>query len=77
MSAKKYPIGTKIKYIGFCEKCGGNTGEIIKVYERSCRITLPHSHCLSAKTGSIVCNWSDIELLIKKNEQLLFGFMEE
>ena len=76
MSDKKYPIGTKVKYIGGCKSCGGHTGKVIQVYENVCRITLPHSSCSGASGGSITCVWSDIERLIKKNEQLLFAFTE-
>ena len=74
--AKKYPVGTKIRYIGYCKKCKGNTGEVVREYELSCRITLPHSRCNGVMNGTIVCSWRDIELLVKKNQQLLFSFME-
>ena len=73
---KTYPIGTKIKYVGYCKKCKDKTGKIMRVYEHSCRISLPQSTCTAATSGSIICNWDDIELLIKKNQQLLFAFMD-
>ena len=77
MVTKKYPIGTKVKYIGSCGSCSGHTGKVIRVYDNVCRITLPHSNCSGASGGSITCVWSDIERWIEKNEQLLFRFMSE
>jgi len=76
MATKKYPIGTKVKYIGSCRSCSEHTGKVIRAYDNMCRITLHHSNCSGARGGSITCVWSDIERLIKKNKQLLFAFME-
>lgn len=77
MDYKKYPVGTPIKYIGYCNKCKGNTGKIVEVRKLSCFITLPHSRCISASYGLLECNWSDVEPLLKKGEQLEFSFMEQ
>lgn len=78
MADKTYPIGTKIKYIGYCRKCDGKIGKVIKGYAHTCKITLPQSTCTSAVNmgGKIICSWSDVELAVRKNEQLLFSFME-
>lgn len=74
---KPYSVGMAIKYIGFCRECKNKVGKIIKVYNDCYCITLPHSKCSSMICGSFVCNQSDIELLVKKNQQLLFDFMEQ
>jgi len=76
MMDKTYPIGTNIKYIGYCRKCKGKTGKIIKAYDNCVRVSLPQSTCSGATSGSIVCRWPDVELLITKGQQLLFAFME-
>ena len=78
MNDKKYPIGTKIKYIGYCENCKNKIGEIIKVRENNCTIILPKSTCsMMKRLGRVTCSWSDIELAVRKNQQLLFAFMDE
>ena len=76
--SKTYPIGTKIKYIGYCKKCKGKTGKVIEVHNSTCTITLPQSTCNSAvdRGGTIICPWSDIIPALVKNQQLLFSFME-
>ncbi len=75
---KPYPVGTAIKYIGFCVKCRGKTGKIIGVGELNCWVVLPQSTCgIFTTQGKALVPWSDVELLTKKNEQLLFSFMEE
>jgi len=74
---KTYPIGTKIKYIGYCKKCKDKIGKIVEMRKNTCYITLPKSTCSAMRdTGKVMCNWSDVELAVRKNEQLLFSFME-
>lgn len=78
MATKRYPVGTKIKYNGYCTKCRGKIGEIVKVAENACYIVLPQSTCSAFdRNGKIVCSWSDIEPISVKNQQLLFAFMDE
>ena len=75
---KPYPIGTKIKYIGGCHKCKGKTGKVIRIYERTCSVTLPQSKCSTlCYNGTLTVSWCDVELLPQKNVQLEFAFMED
>ena len=76
--SKTYPIGTKIKYIGYCRTCDGKIGKVIENRESTCVITLPQSTCSAVINGggTIICSFSDIVPLIVKNQQLLFAFME-
>ena len=77
MSNKKYPIGTKIKYIGSCEGCKNKIGEIIEACENTCYVILPKSTCsMMENTGKVICSWSDIVPMLIKNQQLLFSFMD-
>ena len=77
MSNKKYPIGTKIKYIGYCKKCKGKIGKVVNIWDNGYNITLPQSLCTAAGPGkSIICSLSDIIPVSVKNQQLLFAFME-
>ena len=77
---KTYPIGTKIKYIGYCTKCKDKIGKVIKIHDSTYTITLPQSTCYAAvnRGGTIVCSWSDIVPVpvLVKGQQLLFSFME-
>ena len=77
MAIKKYPIGTKIKYVGHCKKCKGKVGKVVDIWDYGCNITLPQSLCRAAgQDKRLICSWSDIEPVSVKNEQLLFAFME-
>jgi len=77
MADKRYPIGTKVRYVGSCEQCKNTTGEIIYVFDCYCEVRLPESpHCASTSTGWVPVKWSDIEPLVLPNQQLLFSFME-
>ena len=74
---KTYPIGTKIKYIGYCKKCKDKTGKVVDIWDNGCHVILPQSLCSAAgPENRLTCTWSDIVPMIKKNEQLLFAFME-
>jgi len=76
--AKKYPVGTQIKYIGNCNKCKGKTGKIVGVGENTCEITLPQSSCgVFHYDNKMRCVWNHIEPLVIKGQQLLFSFMSE
>lgn len=78
MATKKYPIGTKIKYIGSCPKCKGHVGKVVEVSGASIYITLPQSLCRTFHFNNrIMCPWEDIEPVIVKGQHLLFAFMED
>ena len=78
MNAKKYPVGTKIKYIGHCAKCKGKAGKVVEVRGHICVITLPQSPCgVFHYNGTMQCPWQDIEPVAVKGEQLLFSFMSD
>lgn len=81
MATKKYPTGTKIRFIGSYFDCAGKVGRVVGIVNKSPLIYLPESECVSCfSTGrvpaTVQCNWYDIELLVEKGEQLLFSFME-
>jgi len=79
---EKYPIGTKIKYVG----CGGNGEDVSKVGKivgynlyNDPIIYLPTSNHISYYSTKTVpasweCIWNSIEILPQKNQQLLFDF---
>lgn len=75
---KTYPIGTKVKYIGYCGECKDKIGKVVEVYVSTCTITLPQSTCITALHGGgeIRVPWSEIIPVVVKNQQLLFDFME-
>ena len=74
---RTFPVGTAIKYIGYCAKCNNKLGKVVKVQGDTCFIVLPQSICSSfSKRDSLPVPWSDIEPAIKVGEQLLFSFME-
>jgi len=78
MATKKYPIGTLIRYMGYCTKCKGKVGKIVEIHDNYCYIVLPQSTCSTfTSTGKAMCSWDDLELLVKKNEQLEFAFMND
>lgn len=77
MTAKKYPVGTKIKYIEYCPKCKGKTGKVVEMVGEKCYITLPQSLCFAFRySNRMLCPWNEIEPLVVKGQQLLFEFME-
>ena len=83
---KKYPIGTKIKYVG--SKGWDSTGDIGKIgwivgyhHNSDPLIFLPESENISEchtrlRPVSWWTSWVNIEILPQKNEQLLFAFMD-
>lgn len=88
MSDKKYPIGTKIKYVEpdpthKAAKDIGKIGKIVGYHGWDWPVIfLPKSKHISSKStshtpASWACGWESIEVLLPKiNEQLLFSFME-
>lgn len=86
--AKKYPIGTKIKWVldaclanNIAKKDIGKLGVIVGYNKGDCPlIFLPKSEHLSSNSTQAVpiswwATWNTIEILPQKNEQLLFSFM--
>jgi len=83
--SKKYPIGTKIRFIskGSYDDFFDKTGTIVNIVHGYPVIYLPKSKfskqsCFSTrdKPATVQCGWEDIKLLVGKNQQLLFNFME-
>lgn len=77
---KKYPIGTKIKFIGSVCADVGKLGSIVGIDIRDSFpiIYLPKSISQFPYKGgkcSWFCGWDEIEPLMEKNQQLLFSFM--
>ena len=76
---KKYPVGTPIRYIGGNNDCG-KVGKIVGHNKwNDPLIFLPessHISCFSTlKTpASWQTSWGNIEILVQKNQQLLFDF---
>lgn len=86
--SKKYPIGTRIKFINPVDNDGGKLGFIVDYRDSGGpTIYLPtatkhikrnYNPTLSDGTKfSWHCQWKDIEILSQKNKQLLFDFMYE
>ena len=84
---KKYPIGTRIKYIepdptSQAAKDIGKIGRIVGYHDGDWPVIfLPESEHISRLSTSLVpaswaMGWESIEILSKKNQQLLFAFME-
>lgn len=74
---KTYPVGTKIKYVGYCNKCKGQIGKVIGMWDRGYNIILPQTLCKGVRSGgTFSCTWSEIIRVSVKNEQLVFAFME-
>lgn len=87
---EKYPIGTKIKWVldvrwmnDKAKKDVGKTGKIVGYDNRNCPfIFLPESkHFISNSTQAVLISWlsswKNLEILLQKNQQLLFAFMEQ
>ncbi len=80
---KKYPIGTKIRFMHKTLDTG-KIGTIVAFHGDSPTVYLPTS-CKHIENNYYPtydgvkitwhCGWNDIELLFQKNEQLLFEFM--
>lgn len=77
----KYPIGTKIKYRGCAIEDVGKKGTIVGYTATSVWIVVPNSYLALAVYGDSGHKWStnmaSLEILVHKNEQLLFDFMHE
>lgn len=81
---EKYPVGTKIKYIGnrwddTVDR--GKVGTIVNFHGAYPIIFLPKStHLSSFSTLEIPASWEvgwdSLKILPQKNQQLLFTFME-
>ena len=84
---KKYPIGTKIRFINKTIDTN-KTGTIVGLRPGSGRpvVFLPtaEKHIIENRYPTLSggtkftwkCGWDEIELLVQKNEQLLFSFMK-
>ena len=76
----KYPIGTRIRYKGCVEEDVGKEGKIVG-YESEfiVHIVVPGSRVAIDSYNDPLHSWTtfvtDIEVLIGKNQQLLFEFM--
>lgn len=84
----KYPIGTKIKFIGQCRRFNimngdiGKTGEIVGIENSYPLIYLPDSKVVSCFSTTdipvtIQCTWLNIEPAVAIGQQLEFDFMLE
>ena len=85
MSDKKYPIGTKIRYKRhngtLSEQLYGMTGKIVGIVDGLPLIYLPAASFVSGystkkRPATVQTSWDTIEILVVKNQQLLFAFME-
>ena len=85
MATKKYPIGTRIRFL-YNNEDEGKTGVITDVCESSLTIYLPTAEkhikrgyyptdCKGNKM-SWYCTWNQIEVIPQVGQQLLFSFME-
>lgn len=88
MEAKKYPIGTRVRYVESdpthaASKDIGKIGKIVGYHEHDWPIIfLPKSEHISrysesSKLASWATGWESIEILSQKNQQLLFDFAYE
>lgn len=85
MTVKKYPIGTKIRFINKNLDMG-KKGVIVGYHGSEPTIYVPtaHKHVEQNYYPTLsngirftwYCRWDDIEQLILPNQQLLFNFME-
>lgn len=80
MATKKYPIGTKIRFI-YNNYDRGKTGTIVglRKHDGCPYIYLPSGQLASSrcngKVYSYVCLWGHIERHVEIGEQLLFEFV--
>ena len=82
---KKWPIGTKIRFIHRTLDTG-KIGKIVAYHGGNPTVYLPtaekhikYNRCSIYKGVKITwhCGWDDIEILAVKNQQLLFDFAYE
>lgn len=76
----KYPIGTRIRYKGNCKADVGKEGRIVGWESNDViRIVVPNSRLALDIFDNSLHSWTtyitDVEVLVRKNEQLLFEFM--
>lgn len=87
MSDKKYPIGTKIRYIGTYssyfqgELLTGMIGMVVGTKKDFPLVYLPKAkfqsiYSTKERLVTVQTSWDRIEKLAQKNQQLLFAFME-
>ena len=84
MATKKYPIGTKVVFIANADMCyearqdGGKIGKIVgEGAIDSAVVYLPDSVKNWGRHKTWYTNWKNVKPLVKKNEQLLFAFMDD
>lgn len=81
--AKKYPVGTKIRWVGGCNWDFSNKiGRIVGFENGLPLIFFSVSKWTSIYSTekvpvTIQCNWDEIEKVVTKGQQLLFSFMDE
>ena len=85
MATKKYPIGTRIRFL-YDNEDKGKIGVITDANEVSVTIYLPtaekhieRGYCPTDHKGnkmSWYCDWNQIEVIPQVGQQLLFSFME-
>ena len=78
----KYPIGTRIRYKGSAKEDVGKEGKIVGwESDDVIRIVVPGSILALDIYDDSSHSWTtyitDVEVLARKNEQLLFNFMNE
>lgn len=78
----KYPIGTRIRYKGICKADVGKEGRIVGLGKgNTIHIVVPGSYVALSIYNDSSHPWTtfvtDVEVLVRKNEQLLFDFMNE
>ena len=89
MNDKKYSIGTKIRFLN-SEFDTGMVGTIVGYWgfgDENPAIYLPTADkhikykCYPILLGGIrftwKCHWNELEILVQKNQQLLFNFMKD
>lgn len=81
MATKKYPIGTTVIFMAKKDMCSqaqqddGKVGEVIESDPWGVRIFLLES-VKGKGCGYWHTSWENIRPVVKKNQQLLFSFME-
>ena len=75
-------IGDDIRFIfACCEKGARKKGKIVALEGGWPVIFVPECTCVSTFSSpkcpaSVQCGWGNIEVILRKNQQLLFSFME-
>jgi len=83
MATKKYPVGTQVVFIANPDMCyearqdDGKVGEIVGESSLTNAIVfLPDSVKTCGKPKTWYTRWENVKPLVRKNQQLLFAFME-